>query len=92
VNPKEDVSQTPSPTECVTYSGVQLNAALDQILVIQESYPPAIAQLCLNKPMQQQDGIRIPRRYENVKDTGYSKMEPIAKSKASQALIEMSST
>jgi len=65
--------------------------AIEQLLLIQESYTDAIVKLCSKKPTMQCDGTRVPQQYENVKDTGSHQMKPIAKSKASQALIDMSS-
>ncbi|KAJ5504872.1 hypothetical protein N7463_007746 [Penicillium fimorum] len=69
----------------------ELETAIEQILLIQESYTPELAQLCLERPVQQSDGTWTPRRFGNVKDTGSNQMKSIASSKGTPALIEMSS-
>ena len=71
---------------------LQLETAIEQILLIQESYTSELVQLCLQTPVQQSDGTWTPQRFGNVKETGSHQMKSIASSKASPALIEMSST
>lgn len=69
----------------------QLEIAIEQILLIQESYTVELAQLCLERPVQQYDGTWTPRQFDNVRETGSSQMRSIASSKASPVLVEMSS-
>ncbi|KUM63621.1 hypothetical protein ACN42_g3458 [Penicillium freii] len=69
---------------------LKLETAIEQIILIQESYTPQLAQLCLERPVQQSDGTWTPQRFQNVKETGSYQMKSISSSKASPALIEMS--
>ncbi|KAJ5437376.1 Tetratricopeptide-like helical [Penicillium cf. griseofulvum] len=69
---------------------LQLETALEQILLIQESYSPELARLCLERPVQQSDGTWTPQRFRNVKETGSYQMKSIASSKVIPTLIEMS--
>ncbi|KXG50377.1 Tetratricopeptide-like helical [Penicillium griseofulvum] len=68
----------------------ELETAIEQILIIQESYSPELTQLCLERPVQQSDGTWTPQRFGNVKETGSYQMKSIASSKITPALIEMS--
>jgi hypothetical protein len=69
----------------------QINPTVEQLLLIQESYTDAVVKLCSYQPIKQSDGARVPRQYGNVKDTGSNQFWPIARSNASQALIDMAS-
>ncbi|OQE34898.1 hypothetical protein PENCOP_c015G08976 [Penicillium coprophilum] len=74
----------------IVTSEEELEAAIEQILLIQESYTPELAQLCLERPVQQSDGTWTPQRFKNVKETGSYQMKSIASFKVTPALIEMS--
>ncbi|KAJ6177949.1 hypothetical protein N7519_008410 [Penicillium mononematosum] len=74
----------------IVTSEEELETAIEQILLIQESYTSELVQLCLQRPVQQSDGTWTPQRFGNVKETGSHQMKSIASSKASPALIEMS--
>ncbi|OQE05043.1 hypothetical protein PENVUL_c027G05971 [Penicillium vulpinum] len=74
----------------IVTSEEELETAIEQILLIQESYTPELAQLCLERPVQQSDGTWTPQRFRNVKETGSYQMKSIASSKVTSALIEMS--
>ncbi|OQD61522.1 hypothetical protein PENPOL_c016G10680 [Penicillium polonicum] len=74
----------------IVTSEEELETAIEQIILIQESYTPQLAQLCLERPVQQSDGTWTPQRFQNVKETGSYQMKSISSSKASPALIEMS--
>ncbi|KGO54138.1 DNA helicase, UvrD-like, C-terminal [Penicillium expansum] len=74
----------------IVTSEEELETAIEQIILIQESYTAELAQLCLERPVQQSDGTWTPRQFGNVKETGSSQMRSIASSKASPALVEMS--
>ncbi|CAP86579.1 Pc20g12500 [Penicillium rubens Wisconsin 54-1255] len=74
----------------IVASEEELGTAIEQILLIQESYTSELVQLCLQTPVQQSDGTWTPQRFGNVKETGSHQMKSIASSKASPALIEMS--
>lgn len=72
-------------------AGLQMESAIEHITLIQGSYPSELVQLCLDRPVQQIDGIWMPQRFGNVKENGSFQMKTIASSKAIPALIEMSS-
>ncbi|KAJ5519217.1 DNA helicase UvrD-like C-terminal [Penicillium expansum] len=74
----------------IVTSEEELETAIEQIILIQESYTAELAQLCLERPVQQSDGTWTPRQFGNVKETGSSQMRSIASSKASPALVETS--
>ncbi|EKV12225.1 TPR and ankyrin repeat-containing protein 1 [Penicillium digitatum PHI26] len=74
----------------IVTSEEELEIAIEQILLIQESYTVELAQLCLERPVQQYDGTWTPRQFDNVRETGSSQMRSIASSKASPVLVEMS--
>ncbi|CAG8896595.1 unnamed protein product [Penicillium egyptiacum] len=74
----------------IVTSEEELETAIEQILLIQESYSSELVQLCLKRPVQQSDGTWTPQRFGNVKETGSYQMKPIPSSKASPVLMEMS--
>ncbi|KAJ5375537.1 DNA helicase UvrD-like C-terminal, partial [Penicillium concentricum] len=74
----------------IVTSEEELETAIEQILLIQESYTPELSQLCLERPVQQSDGTWTPQRFGNVKETGSYQLKSIASSKVTPALIEMS--
>ncbi|KAJ5822742.1 Tetratricopeptide-like helical [Penicillium robsamsonii] len=73
----------------IVTSEEELQTAIEQILLVQESYTLELVQLCLRRPVQQSDGTWTPQRFGNVKETGSNKMKSIASSKVAPALIEM---
>ncbi|KAJ5778909.1 hypothetical protein N7457_006629 [Penicillium paradoxum] len=74
----------------IVASEEEMETAIEQILLIQESYPPELVQFCLHRPIQQSDGTWMPQRFNNVKETGSYQMRSIASSSATPALIDMS--
>lgn len=68
-----------------------METAIEQILLIQETYPPELVRLCLTRPARHSDGTWMPERFGNLKEIRSYRMRSIPSSKATPALIEMSS-
>jgi hypothetical protein len=69
---------------------IQLEKAIDQLILIQTSYSPALSALCVTRPIQQFDGTWIPHQFDSVK--GSHPKPPDPNPNTDQALIGMSST
>ncbi|KAJ5545485.1 hypothetical protein N7535_006129 [Penicillium sp. DV-2018c] len=74
----------------IVTSEEEMKTAIEQIILIQESYPSELVQLCSERPVQQSDGNWMPRRFGNVKGASSYGVKPIAYTKATPTLIDMS--
>lgn len=69
---------------------LQLERAIDQLILIHTSYSPEHSALCMTRPMQQFDGTWIPHQFDSVR--GSHPKPPDPNPNTDQALIGMSST